>query len=113
MAEGTIDNPNGYSIQSAGTYTFSNIICPGYITGSGNYFGFFFYITSNPNLTVSSISAESIYVYLAGSRIDISSSSITLINKTQYGMRLELHFSSTQTPNIAGSINMTMSVTFQ
>ena len=113
MAEGYQNNPNAYTIQSAGTYTFSNLILPGYITGSGNYFGFYFYITNNPSLTISTATAESIYIYLNENRIDLSSSSITVVNKNPYGIRMELRFPSTQTPNIVGTINLTLNLTFQ
>lgn len=89
----------------SGTNNIGNVIVPGYNTGSGNYIDCFLPIsTGGKTVTAASASASSL-VYLPSKRVSYSSApTITVLETTPYGVRLELAYPSTETANIAGTV---------
>lgn len=89
----------------SGKNVIHNIIAAGYNTGSGNYFDFFVPCnTGGKTVTSASIAADSA-IYLPTTRIGFSSDpEVTVIGQTNYGVRLEVKYPSTNTPNICGTI---------
>ena len=89
----------------SGTNNIGNAIVPGYNTGSGNYIDCFLPIsTGGKTVTAASASASSL-VYLPSKRVSYSSApTITVLETTAYGVRLELAYPSTETANITGTV---------
>lgn len=89
----------------SGTNNIGNILCAGYNTGSGNYADFFVPINTNgKNVVSASISSNSL-VFLSSKRVTFSSApSITVEGYTDYGVRLELRYPSTETANICATV---------
>ena len=90
----------------SGTNNIGHVMCAGYNTGSGNYVDFFVPINTNgKNITSASIASNSA-VYLSSKRVTFSSApSVTVQGFTNYGVRLELQYPSTQTANICATVS--------
>lgn len=90
-----------------GTYTATNAIFSGHNSGSGNYFSFFIpckYDTTITSVTVGSSASLSIYApstVFTASDIDFS---VQSMNKTPFGIQVELKYTSTKAANIPANI---------
>lgn len=95
---------NIFTLKSGET-TVGNIICAGYNTGSGNYFDFFVPIEAKGLTPISASASSDTAIFTPTGRISFSSQpSITVAASIDNGVLLELHYPSTQTPNICGTI---------
>lgn len=82
-----------------------NIIACGYNTGSGNYFDFFVPCSTGGKTVTSASIADDSIVYLPTNVASFPSTpNVTVIGQTDYGVRLEVKYPSTNTPNICGTI---------
>ena len=99
----------------AGTYDLNKSIFSGYTTGSGNYLYIFIPGRFPSNLTAT-ISIQGMQISLESgqlSQANIDTSYTPVLEITQFGIRVELKFTSTQgaykplTTNIQGSLTLT------
>lgn len=93
-------NSNLTAYLKSGINSIGNIILAGYITGSGNYVDAFIPINTCGK-TVTSISAsKNTSVFTIDGNIRFSSApTITLVERTDFGLRIDVTLPSTQTPN--------------
>ena len=97
------------STLKSGETTVGNIMCAGYNTGSGNYFDFFVPINAKGLTPISASVSSDTAIFTPTGRISFSSQpSITVMGATDNGVRLEVAYPSTQTPNICGTIYATI-----
>ena len=97
-------------ITTAGTYNLGDIIAPGYVTGSGNYFNFWLPLKITAGLSVTSASVSGGAFYAVGGPItsgNFGSPLLSSYTKTLYGSRFEFRFASTQTANRPGNLAIT------
>ena len=97
-------------ITQAGTYNLGDIIAPGYVTASGNYFNFWLPVKITSGLNVSSASVSGGAFYTPTGAItsgNFGSPLLSSYTKTLYGSRFEFRFASTQTQNRCGSLAIT------
>lgn len=86
----------------SGANHLGNIMCAGYNTGSGNYISVFIPVNTN-GMTVSSVTAsssESAIFDGTGRQLFTSALTINILETTQFGIRIEIRYESTKTPNI-------------
>ena len=89
----------------SGQNSIGNIIVPGYNTGSGNYFDFFVPCSTGGKTVTSASLADGTAIYLPTTIANFSSApEVTVIGQTDYGVRLEVRYPSTNTPNVCGNI---------
>ena len=91
-------------LQSGSNY-IANIICVGYNTGSGNYVDFWVPVLTGGNTPVSaSISSASVVFDANGRNAFSTDPTVTVEGYNDCGVRLELKYPSTKTPNIPASV---------
>lgn len=90
-------------LQSGANY-MGNIICAGYNTGSGNYVDVFVPVNTNNRTVLSAtVSAESAIFDDTGRQIFTSAPTISILETTKFGIRLEIVYESTKTPYVPAS----------
>ena len=105
MQDAIAQSTANISTLKSGETTVGNIICVGYNTGSGNYFDFFVPINAKGLTPISASATSDTAIFAPTGRIVFSSQpSITVSASMDNGVLLEVHYPSTQTPNICGTI---------
>lgn len=85
----------------SGQNLIGNIIVPGYNTGSGNYFDFFVPCSTGGKTVTSASLADSTAIHLPTTIANFSSAQeVRVSGQTDYGVKLEVRYPSTNTPNI-------------
>lgn len=93
------------NVLNSGQNLIGNIILPGYNTGSGNYFDFFVPCNTGGKTVTSASLENTTIIHLATTLINFSSApEVTVMGQTAYGVRLEVRYSSPNTPNVCGTI---------
>ena len=93
------------NVLKSGQNRIGNIILPGYNTGSGNYFDFFVSCSTGGKTVTSASLVNGTSIYLPTTVANFSSApEVTVLEQTAYGVRLEVRYPSTNTPNVCGTI---------
>lgn len=106
---------NSNFVVGKGTYSLGGYVCSGYTTGSGNYFDFFVPMLIDPSVTtiaLNSTSASDFTFSIYGkssnyAKSDFNFTSTTIDKYAKGGLKIELKFTSTKSPNELGIIAFT------
>ena len=97
----------------SGTNNIGRVILSGYITGSGNYIDVFLPLnTSGKTVTsVTAVESNETRLFTVDGTVSFSSApTISLVEKTNFGLRLEIALPSTQTPNRTATIYLILTI---
>lgn len=88
-----------------GVNYIGNIFCAGYNTGSGNYIDVFVPINTNGRTVLSASALEGSIAFNPSGKVDFSvPPTISVLEYTNFGIRLEIAYPSTQNSNISATM---------